>query len=108
MASAARRVWLWANTLSYPEGGGHLWVYLNWALGLRAAGCEVTWMESADAGAPAEQTRRYVALLRERLATWGLGDRVAMCATTGDGPLPREALGDCLAPHDATGEAGLL
>ena len=25
-------VWLLANTLSYPEGGGHLWVYLNWAL----------------------------------------------------------------------------
>jgi len=26
-------VWLAANTLSYPQGGGHRWVYLNWALG---------------------------------------------------------------------------
>ena len=25
-----------AQTIEYPEGGGHLWVYLNWALGLRA------------------------------------------------------------------------
>ena len=29
------------KTLSYPQGGGHLWVFLNWALGLRALGCEV-------------------------------------------------------------------
>jgi hypothetical protein len=28
-----------ADTLYYPTGGGHLWVYLNWALGLRALGC---------------------------------------------------------------------
>ena len=27
------------NTLTYPKGGGHLWAYLNWALGLRALGC---------------------------------------------------------------------
>src|SRR5207253_2899556 len=26
-----------ANTIGYPQGGGHLWVYLNWALALRAA-----------------------------------------------------------------------
>ena len=30
---------LCADTISYPEGGGHQWVYLNWALGLRALGC---------------------------------------------------------------------
>jgi glycosyltransferase involved in cell wall biosynthesis len=26
-----------ANTVAYPNGGGHLWVYLQWALGLAAA-----------------------------------------------------------------------
>jgi hypothetical protein len=25
-------------TLGYPEGAGHLWVYLNWALSLHALG----------------------------------------------------------------------
>jgi len=35
-------VCLVANTISYPEGGGHYWVYLNWAMGLRDAGCQVT------------------------------------------------------------------
>ncbi len=24
---------LFANTFTYPSGGGHFWVYLNWALG---------------------------------------------------------------------------
>ena len=30
----SQTVCLAANCIGYPEGGGHLWVYLNWALGL--------------------------------------------------------------------------
>src|SRR5207237_1244074 len=37
-----------ANTIGYPQGGGHLWVYLNWALALRAIGCRVIWLEGVD------------------------------------------------------------
>ena len=48
-------VCLAANTLSYPEGGGHLWVYLNWALGLRALGCRVIWLETVEPDLPAFQ-----------------------------------------------------
>ena len=36
------------QTLNYPHGGGHLWVYLNWALGLQALGCEVIWLETVS------------------------------------------------------------
>ena len=28
-----------AQTIEYSQGGGHLWVYLNWALALGAARC---------------------------------------------------------------------
>lgn len=38
-------VCLAAEGLFYPEGGSHLWVYLNWALGLRELGCRVIWLE---------------------------------------------------------------
>jgi hypothetical protein len=48
-------VCLAANTLHYPQGG-HFWVYLNWALGLLAAGCDVVWLEQW----PAESTRNDV------------------------------------------------
>jgi hypothetical protein len=41
-------VCLCTNTIGYPEGGGHLWAYLNWALGLRALGCEVIWLEGVN------------------------------------------------------------
>jgi hypothetical protein len=41
-------VCLAANTLGYPQGGGLLWIYLNWALGLRACGCQVVWLESVN------------------------------------------------------------
>lgn len=38
-------VCLIADTFGYPSGGGHRWVYLNWALGLRGAGADVLWLE---------------------------------------------------------------
>src|SRR5213592_1854174 len=37
-----------ANTVAYPNGGGHLWVYLHWALALKALGCRVIWLEGLD------------------------------------------------------------
>lgn len=71
-------VCLFANTLSYPEGGGHLWVYLNWALGLRSIGCEVVWLESADPAAAREDTDRNVEQLKRHLAPYGLKDKLAV------------------------------
>ena len=35
-----------ANTLCYPQGG-HLWVFINWALGFSACGCDVYWLDIA-------------------------------------------------------------
>jgi hypothetical protein len=32
-----------SNILKYPKCGGHAWCFLNWALGLQAAGCKVIW-----------------------------------------------------------------
>ena len=63
------KVWLGAHTIDYPTGGGHLWVYLNWALGLRESGCEVVWLEAYD-GRPG----RSVESLRSRLRPYGLAD----------------------------------
>ena len=36
-----------------PHERGHLWAYLNWALGLQRLGCEVVWLEQAP-DTPAE------------------------------------------------------
>jgi hypothetical protein len=86
--------------------GGHLWVYLNWALGLRALGCRVIWMETVFPDHPAREVRPYVDALKSRLERYGLAQCVALCSFT-DEPLPRETVGECL-DIEAAAEADLL
>ena len=70
-------VCLGAGALSYPLGGGHLSVYLNWALGLRAAGCEVIWLEIAEEGSSVTELLANVATLKGRLERFGSHHRSA-------------------------------
>jgi hypothetical protein len=83
-----------ANTVAYPKGGGHLWVYLQWALALRALGCRVIWLEGidlddSDPSAAARRRRRggdvaeCVAALRARLDRYGLADALALYSMNG-------------------------
>jgi hypothetical protein len=99
-------VCLCANSLGYPQGGGHRWVYLNWALGLCALGCEVTWLEAVAPEASAEQIRAEAAALRESLRPYGLADRIALCGERGE-PLPAGLADGYLGIEDAS-EADLL
>src|SRR3954470_1267602 len=100
-------VCLAAKTLHYPEGGGHVWVYLNWALGLRALGCRVVWLEGADPGSPAHRVRDQAAALKRLLEPYGLADCLAVSDRDG-GPLPPGATGDCLGLDEAAGADLLL
>jgi hypothetical protein len=73
-------VCLFANTIEYPEGGGHLWVYLNWALGLRALGCEVIWLEGVEPRTPESELRANLLALKNHLEPYGLAQQVALCS----------------------------
>jgi len=56
---------------SFPDGGGHFWVYLQYALGLRGLGCEVYWLEQIR---PARDPARGAAMLAtflERMKRFG-------------------------------------
>jgi hypothetical protein len=75
-----------AHTIAYPNGGGHFWVYLQWALGLRALGCEVIWLEQIDPAEPVEETQRNVTIVRERLARWDLANGLAFTTPAGATP----------------------
>jgi hypothetical protein len=69
------------NTLAYPQGGGHLWVYLNWALSLRALGCRVLWLEDIGelaAARPRREVEGYIATLDARLESYGLAGALAL------------------------------
>ena len=71
-----------AKTLDYPKGGGHLWAYLNWALGLRALGCEVIWLEGITRTTSADVMRANVAALKLRLEHYGLANCLALHSWT--------------------------
>ena len=94
-----------ANTIAYPQGGGHFWVYLHWALGLRALGCNVIWLEEIDPSKPEDESRRNIAALRAHLARWEFERGLAL--TTPDGrPVPTERGMEL--DLDAASEADLL
>lgn len=88
-------VCLLANTLSYPQGGGHLWVYLNWALGLRSIGCKVFWLESVDLDDSEQKIQSNIASLKSFLKLYDFDDCLGLCSLT-DEPLPLSVIGDCL------------
>jgi len=71
-------VCLSANTLGYPEGGGHQSVYLNWALGLREVGCDVIWLEEVSAKSTEQTILSNVRMLKQRLERYGLAERLAL------------------------------
>lgn len=79
-----------AKTLYYPQGG-HLWVFINWALGFRAIGCEVSWLDLYEPSISQEENERYLAKLRQRLRPFGLSDSIVL--TPIDGSVPTQDLG---------------
>jgi len=99
-------VGLSANTLSYPQGGGHMWVYLNWALGLRDAGCDLVWLE----GIRRENARDHaelVANLKARLAPYGFDDRIALWPED-EVPIAADVASECLACDETVSACDLL
>ncbi len=72
-----------ANTINYPKGGGHFWVYLNWALGFQSIGCNVIWLELIDSGKPTEGIRENAAILKNKLSTYGFEHALALADING-------------------------
>src|SRR5262245_36742809 len=94
-----------ANALPYPEHGGHMWVYLNWCLGLKEIGCRVVWLDglgSETSRPPAKQ----LSDLRTRLEQYGLASDVAVW-TNDNEPVPADIAEKCLGIEGAV-DADLL
>ena len=103
----SRDVCLLADTLGFMQGGGHFWVYLNWALGLRANGVRVHWLEPVPDGLGQRELHERVEVLRRRLHPYGLDQSIAVVAWTHEipdvVPPPR-----CVAFADVASAADLL
>jgi hypothetical protein len=77
------------NVANFPEGGGHFWVYMQYARGLRRLGCDVYWLERFDPGADPGRDARKLATFFERMGEYGLGGKAILYT----GRAPREYLG---------------
>lgn len=86
----AIKVCICAATLDHPKSGGHRWVYLNWALGLRALGCEVMWLEGVAPEIAPQKLHEYVEALKIHLGRYDLSKTVALYSRSGTGePVPQ-------------------
>ena len=72
-----------ANVAASPEVGGHFWVYLQYALGLRSLGCDVYWLEQVPATGDPDADAALLRIFHERLARHGLADRTVLYRAAG-------------------------
>jgi hypothetical protein len=66
------------NVVSFPEGGGHFWVYMQYVTALLRLGCDVVWLERFRSSGDPERDRRLRGCLRERLTPFGMADRAVL------------------------------
>jgi hypothetical protein len=102
----SRTVCIVGCTLDMVQAGGHMWVYLNWALGLRALGCRIVWLEPVHSGQTTSQVSEKLGALKSRLEPFGLADSVVLFPTSDEACLPGSMGND--RDFEAATEADLL
>jgi hypothetical protein len=82
------------NVANFPNGGGHLWVYLQYVFGLKRLGCDVYWLECFRRSGDPERDRATIDSFFARLASMGMAGHVILRAVGGrDAAAPVEWLG---------------
>jgi hypothetical protein len=100
-------VCLLTKTIEFPEGGGHLWVYLNWALGLRSCGCNVIWLEVVPTIQGHHELQKALLALKTRLEPYGFANSIALLRESEE-PLPETICSDIVSLEAAIDCADLL
>src|SRR5438105_4509391 len=69
---------------SFPDGGGHFWVYLQYALGLRRLGCDVYWLEQLRPARDPERQTYVISTFQERMKQLGFEGRTLLYTLDGE------------------------
>lgn len=82
------------NVASYPDVGGHFWVYLQYAQALLRLGCDVHWLERYRRTTDEARDHAAIATFLDRMKTFGMEDRVILYTTrdADEGELPCDFL----------------
>jgi hypothetical protein len=81
------------NVMNFLEGGGHFWVYMQYAQGLRQLGCEVYWLENFRGSGNGQQDAAMLSTFRTRMEPYGLSEKLILY-------LSREQTGASGASHE--------
>lgn len=98
----SEKICVLGNCVDYPDGGGHLWEYMNWALAFRSIGCEIAWLEPLMPGTEVHEARSRIAALRSRLERYELDSALAVCSQDA-APLAPGVLEGCLSLDEVAG-----
>jgi hypothetical protein len=60
------------HVASFPEGGGHFWVYMQYVLGLRQLGCQVYWLEKFSLDPEGAQGKAALQIFSARMQKFDL------------------------------------
>lgn len=77
MITAVVSVYKVAN---FPDGGGHFWVYMQYAQGLRRMGCDVYWLEQINLPGDSDAGRRLLSTFYERMKRFGFEGKTLLYA----------------------------
>ena len=66
---------------NFPDGGGHFWVYMQYAQGLRRLGCEVYWLEQFRPPPDPAQEATLLSRFFERMRGFGLEGKTLLYST---------------------------
>jgi hypothetical protein len=75
------------DVANFPEGGGHFWVYMQYAQGLRQLGCEVYWLEQFRPGPDPDRDARAMATFFERMQRFGFKEHILLYTLDDGAPL---------------------
>ena len=81
------------NVANFPQGGGHLWVYMQYVFGLKRLGCDVYWLECFRRGNDAERDAAAIESFFARLGSLGMEGKLILRATGGPDGAAMETLG---------------
>src|ERR1051325_4889390 len=73
------------NVVNFPEGGGHFWVYMQYALGLRQLGCDVYWLEKFRGSGDEEADEKLLTPFPAPMEQFGLGGKLILYRKSGPG-----------------------
>ncbi len=66
------------NVINFAEGGGHFWVYMQYAQALRLLGCDVYWLECFASNGNEESDQARLAPFRARMERFGLASNLIL------------------------------